>query len=74
VATRLSGVPELVQDGVTGLLVEPHDPDALAAALERLLADDELAAQLAQAARGLVEQSFSLPVEAQRLGELFAER
>jgi glycosyltransferase involved in cell wall biosynthesis len=74
VATRLSGIPELVQDGVTGLLVEPHDPDGLAAALERLLADDALAARLAQAARGLVERSFSLPVEAQRLGALFAER
>ncbi|MEA2418167.1 MAG: colanic acid/amylovoran biosynthesis glycosyltransferase [Thermoleophilaceae bacterium] len=73
VATRLSGIPELVKDGVTGLLVEPHDPAGLAAALERLLADDALAAQLAQAARALVERSFSLPVEAQRLGDLFAE-
>jgi colanic acid/amylovoran biosynthesis glycosyltransferase len=74
VATRLSGIPELVQDGVTGLLVEPHDPDGLAAALERLLTDDALAAGLAQGARALVERSFSLPLEAQRLGELFAER
>ena len=45
VATRLSGIPELVEDGVTGLLVEPHDPEGLAAALERLLADDALAAR-----------------------------
>lgn len=74
VATRLSGIPELVQDGVTGLLVEPHDPAGLAAALERLLADDALAAELARNARRLVEQSFSLPVQAQRLGDLFAER
>jgi glycosyltransferase involved in cell wall biosynthesis len=73
VATRLSGIPELVQDGVTGLLVEPHDPPALAAALERLLADDALAAELAHNARALVERSFSLAVEARRLGDLLAE-
>ena len=73
VATRLSGIPELVQDGVTGLLVEPHDPVALAAALERLLADDALAAELARNARALVQRSFSLTVEARRLGDLLAE-
>jgi glycosyltransferase involved in cell wall biosynthesis len=73
VATRLSGIPELVQDAVTGLLVEPHDPEGLAAALERLLADDALAAELALNARRLVERSFSLKVEAGRLGDLFAE-
>jgi glycosyltransferase involved in cell wall biosynthesis len=71
VATRLSGIPELVQDGVTGLLVEPHDPDALAAALERLLGDDTLAAELSANARALVERSFNLTAEATRLGELF---
>ena len=37
VATRVGGVPELVQDGVTGLLVPPGDPDALAAAVVRVL-------------------------------------
>jgi glycosyltransferase involved in cell wall biosynthesis len=73
VATRISGIPELVQDGVTGLLVEPHDPEGLAATLDRLLGDDALAEQLALNARRLVERSFNLAVEAQRLGELFAE-
>ena len=72
VATRLSGIPELVEDGVTGLLVEPHHPEQLAAALERLLADDALAAELSLNARRLVERSFSLTVEAGGLGDLFA--
>jgi glycosyltransferase involved in cell wall biosynthesis len=71
VATRLSGTPELVQDGVTGLLVEPHAPEALAAALERLLSDADLAAELSRNARALVERSFSLTTEARRLGDLF---
>jgi glycosyltransferase involved in cell wall biosynthesis len=73
VSTRLSGIPELVQDGVTGLLAEPGDPPGLAAAMERVLDDDELAARLALGARELVVRSFSLTREAARLGNLFAE-
>jgi glycosyltransferase involved in cell wall biosynthesis len=73
VATRLSGIPELVQDGVTGLLVEPRDPHGLAAAMARVVEDDALAAELALRARELVERSFSLTREARRLGDLFAE-
>jgi glycosyltransferase involved in cell wall biosynthesis len=73
VASRLSGIPELVEDGVTGLLVPPGDPTALAAAIARLLEDDVLAAELARSARERVERSFSLAGETQRLGDLFAE-
>jgi colanic acid/amylovoran biosynthesis glycosyltransferase len=73
VATRLSGIPELVRDGVTGLLVEPGDSRGLAAAMAAALEDDTLAAVLALRARELVERSFSLTREAQRLGDLFAE-
>jgi glycosyltransferase involved in cell wall biosynthesis len=73
VATRISGIPELVQHDVTGLLVEPHDPAGLAAALDSLLSDETLAAELALNGRRLVEGSFNLEVEARRLGDLFAE-
>ncbi len=73
VASRLSGIPELVRDEETGLLVEPGDPQALAAALARLLDDDRLAAELALRARELVERSFSLTREAQKLGDLFGD-
>jgi colanic acid/amylovoran biosynthesis glycosyltransferase len=72
VATRLSGIPELVQDGVTGVLVEPGDATAMADAITRLLDDEALAAELAGRARELVERSFSLSGGAQRLGDLFA--
>jgi glycosyltransferase involved in cell wall biosynthesis len=42
VATRTGGIPEIVEDGVSGLLVPPRDPPALAAALARMLDDDAL--------------------------------
>jgi colanic acid/amylovoran biosynthesis glycosyltransferase len=46
VATAISAIPELVEDGVTGLLVPPEDPEALAAALARLADDPELRVRL----------------------------
>jgi colanic acid/amylovoran biosynthesis glycosyltransferase len=73
IASRLSGIPELVEDGVTGLLVAPGEPAALAAAMARVLQDDALAVELTHSARELVERSFSLAGEADRLGDLFAE-
>ncbi|HSP72132.1 MAG TPA: glycosyltransferase family 4 protein [Gaiellaceae bacterium] len=50
VGSRVGGIPDLVQDGVNGLLVEPGDVDALADALERLLTEKELAERLAAGA------------------------
>jgi glycosyltransferase involved in cell wall biosynthesis len=73
VASCLSGIPELVEDGVTGLLVLPGNPLALVVAMARVLEDDAFAAELARSARERVERSFSLAGEAQRLGDLFAE-
>jgi glycosyltransferase involved in cell wall biosynthesis len=60
VATRVGGVPELVVDGETGLLVPPADPRALAAALQRLLDEPELRARLGAAGRARVEKQFAL--------------
>ena len=51
VATRVGGVPEIVIDGDNGLLVPPEDPDALSAALRRVLTEPDLAARLATRAR-----------------------
>jgi glycosyltransferase involved in cell wall biosynthesis len=58
VSTAVSGIPELVKHDLTGLLVPPNDPKALAAALQRLLADPRHAQQLAHAARGELERNF----------------
>jgi glycosyltransferase involved in cell wall biosynthesis len=51
VATRAAAVPEVVPDGEVGLLVPPRDPDALAAALARLLDDEPLRRRLGEAGR-----------------------
>jgi glycosyltransferase involved in cell wall biosynthesis len=60
VASRVGGVAELVEDGVTGLLASPGDPAQLARAIARLIEDSDLRARLARAARRQVEQRYSL--------------
>jgi glycogen(starch) synthase len=54
VATRVGGIPELVRDGVDGLLVPPDDPEALAKAVIRVLANPVLAAELGASGRARV--------------------
>ena len=60
VSTRISGIPELVQDGVNGLLVEPGDAVALAAAMRTLLDDPARAAAMGARGRELVAREFEL--------------
>jgi glycosyltransferase involved in cell wall biosynthesis len=59
VATRVGGIPELIDDGVTGLLVPPHDAPALAIAIRRLLDDPALGDTLGSAARQCIEERYS---------------
>ena len=51
VATRVGGVPDLIEDGVSGLLVPPQDPAALAAGIARMLGDPAECAAFAEAAK-----------------------
>jgi glycosyltransferase involved in cell wall biosynthesis len=71
VATPVSGIPELVEDGVNGLLVPPEDPSALADALVRLHTDHALGDRLAAAGRETVRSRFDGERLAGRLAELF---
>ena len=59
--TRGSG-PELIDDGITGILVDPDRPDEIARAILSLLQDPDLAARIGERGRHHVEESFSLPV------------
>ncbi len=60
VATNVGGIPEAVDDGKTGLLVEARDPASLATALSRLMGDSTLCEEMGRAGRARVERSFSL--------------
>lgn len=60
VSTKVGGVPELVEDGVTGFLVPPEDPPALAEALQVLLDDPELRRRVGQAGRDKALREFTL--------------
>ncbi len=60
VATRTGGIPELVKEGVNGLLVEPGDPRQLAQRIVRLASSPEDAARMGRAARKDVEQLYSV--------------
>ncbi len=59
VGGRSGGVPEAVQDGVTGILVDPESPEAVAGAVRRVLGDRALAARLGRAGRRAVEERFN---------------
>jgi colanic acid/amylovoran biosynthesis glycosyltransferase len=72
IATRQSGIPELVRDGETGLLAAPGDVAGLRAALATVLGDPDAAAARARAGRALVEREFDLARSAARLAALFA--
>lgn len=60
VATRVGGIPEMIQDGVHGFLVAPRDVDALSAALRRLAGDPVLRRRMGKAAREKVAKEFRL--------------
>jgi glycosyltransferase involved in cell wall biosynthesis len=74
VASHLSGIPELVENEVTGLTVPPGDAVAIAGAIARLLADPALAAGFARAGRERIEAEFDLDRNAARLSALFEGR
>ncbi len=60
VASNVGGIPEMVEDGITGLLVPPRDAEALATAIVRLLRDHPLADTLARAGHDLVHERFCI--------------
>jgi glycosyltransferase involved in cell wall biosynthesis len=73
VSTDVTGIPELVRDGETGLLVPQNDPAALAEALARLLDDAELRVALAARARRRIEVDFDARRNSERLRQLFLD-
>jgi len=74
VSTRINGIPELIDDGINGLLVAPSDVDGLAAALARLMDSPDLRAKLGVAARERVHEQYELAKSADHLAEIFRRR
>lgn len=71
VASRLSGIPELVRDELNGLLVAPGDVDGIAQAIDRLIVDSSLRRALAMAARQTVVEDFNQELSARQLATAF---
>lgn len=73
VAARVGGVPELVEDGVTGLLVEPEDVGALAGAIAAIAADPQRALAFGRSGAERVADNFDAAETARRLARLYQE-
>ena len=74
VATAVGGLPDLIEDGVSGSLVPPRNPDALAAAMDALLGDPERAAALGKVARSVASRTYSLEATVRTLEDAYAAR
>jgi alpha-maltose-1-phosphate synthase len=73
VASAVGGIPEVVDDGETGLLVPPADPDALAAAVNELVADPERARRMGEAGRRRAVEQFSWRAVAEQTVALYEQ-
>jgi L-malate glycosyltransferase len=73
VATTAGGIPEIVEDGVTGLLVPPRDHVALAAAIVRMLKDDEARRRVGAAGFARVNERFTVERMVERTAEVYTQ-
>ena len=71
IATRVGGIPDLVEDGVTGCLVEPDDDEAMAACLEQMVQNPGTISAMASAARSKLEREFSQRAAVTRHAEVY---
>jgi glycosyltransferase involved in cell wall biosynthesis len=73
VATRITGIPELIRDQTDGLLVTPASEEELAAAMARLMDDFTLRRQLGESARRRILENYDLRRNTAQLGSIFRE-
>ncbi|MDO8427258.1 MAG: glycosyltransferase family 4 protein [Deltaproteobacteria bacterium] len=72
ISTKVGGVPEVVRDNSTGILVQPEDPEGLACAVIKLLKDSELRVSMGERGRKMVEEEYSTEKMAERLYALYS--
>jgi glycosyltransferase involved in cell wall biosynthesis len=73
VASAVGGIPEVITDGVSGLLVEPHDAKGLAAAISRLLRDHQYADLVGRAGHDVVHDRFCIELMVRAVEDLYDE-
>ena len=73
VASKVGGIPEMIEDGVTGLLVQPHDAEGLARAISRLLTDHPYADTLARQGHDLVHDRFCIELMVEAVEAIYEE-
>jgi glycosyltransferase involved in cell wall biosynthesis len=71
VSTRVGGIPEVIENGVNGILVEPGDHHALSRAIESLILDDNKYVQIAQTGKDRIAQSFNRSVWTQEMEKIY---
>jgi phosphatidylinositol alpha-1,6-mannosyltransferase len=70
VGGRSGGIPDAIEDGVTGFLVNPNDPDDTAAAIGRILTDHELASRMGTQGRARVVRTFTWQATGKRVQDI----
>jgi glycosyltransferase involved in cell wall biosynthesis len=73
VASRVGGIPEMIEDGVSGLMVPPNDPGALAGAINRLLSDHPFADTVARRGHDLVHERFCIELMVNAVETIYDE-
>ncbi len=73
VATSVGGIVDVVDDGITGILVEPNNSKELAAAISRLLIDDDLCRRMGEAGKVKISEKFSADTMVKRIDEIYCE-
>jgi hypothetical protein len=71
VAIRIGGMPEVIEEGVTGMLAEPSDAESLATVLGDMLNRRDEWPTIGQAGRQRVEEKFAIPIQVRRMGEIW---
>jgi glycosyltransferase involved in cell wall biosynthesis len=74
VTTHITGIPELIRDGLDGLLVPPSDVPGLVEALARLMDDADLRERLGKSGRMRILEHYNLRHNVEKLAAIFAER
>lgn len=71
VSTKVSGIPELVKDGVSGIIVPPKDEKAISEALIKLLNNEDLRVQMGKAGRQIILEKYNVTIEGHKLMNMF---